>query len=303
MCIPAIDIGGTMIKSGCWNGASFSHVRECPTLAHGGSDALMKQVKEIIHTCIEQERGKGRIKAIGVSTAGQVNFKQGSIIYANDNIPGYTGTDVRQILEAEFHIPVAVENDVNAAALGELHFGAGRGFKDLLCLTYGTGVGGAVVLGGGLYRGSSFSAGEFGGMVLHPEDRREGEPFSGCYEQYASVSALVKRVSAFEPMVNSGKKIFTRLNDPEIKAIIDSWIDEIVYGLINLVHIFNPSCIILGGGVMGQEYVFQTLERSLRSQIMESFGNVVIRRALLKNQAGMMGAAWLAEQLANRPFT
>ena len=298
MYIAVVDIGGTMIKSGIFNGTALTDIREFPTQAHGGRDILMGQVKDILHSYISGYKQGCQVEAIGISTAGQVDFNGGSIIYANENISGYTGTKVRQILEEEFQIPVAVENDVNAAALGELHFGAGKGFQDLLCLTYGTGVGGAIVLEGELYRGSSASAGEFGAMVLHPEDRTVGDPFSGCYERYASVTALVRRASAVDRLVNNGKKVFARLNDPVFKAIIDAWIDEIVFGLISLIHIFNPPCVILGGGIMEQDYVLHTLEASLRSQIMESFGNVVIRKAELKNWAGMTGAALLAEQAA-----
>ena len=200
----AIDIGGTMIKSGVWDGTRLDQIKEYPTDLSLGGASLMRQVKEILHSGLLCGDETG---AIGISTAGQVDAGRGSILYANDNIPGYTGTNVKKILEEEFSIPVTVENDVNAAAMGEARFGAGAGFQDFLCLTYGTGVGGAVILGKELYRGSSYSAGEFGGMIVHPEDRKEGEPFSGCYEKYASVTALVQRLSKVEPLVNSGKKL------------------------------------------------------------------------------------------------
>ena len=291
----AIDIGGTMIKSGVWDGTRLEQIKEYPTDLSLGGASLMRQVKEILHSGLLCGDETG---AIGISTAGQVDAGRGSILYANDNIPGYTGTNVKKILEEEFSIPVTVENDVNAAAMGEARFGAGAGFRDFLCLTYGTGVGGAVILGKELYRGSSYSAGEFGGMIVHPEDRKEGEPFSGCYEKYASVTALVQRLSKVEPLVNSGKKAFAQLNDPRIKDIIDAWIDEIVYGLISLIHIFNPECLILGGGVMEQAYLVREVEKRVKSQIMESYAKTVIRKAGLGNRAGMTGAAWLAEKKA-----
>ena len=101
-----------------------------------------------------------------------------------------------------------------------------------------------------------------------------------------------------EPSVNSGKKAFAQFNDPRIKDIIDRWIDEIVYGLISLIHIFNPECLILGGGVMEQAYLVREVEKRVKSQIMESYAKTVIRKAGLGNRAGMTGAAWLAEKKA-----
>ncbi len=289
MRIAALDIGGTSIKSGIWTGSLLADLKEQDTGAKLGGDHVMEQVKAILKSC-------GSFDAIGISTAGQVDPEKGQIKYANENIPGYTGMKVKEILEDEFSVPAAVENDVNAAALGEGRFGAGQDMEDFLCITYGTGVGGAAVIGRKLYHGSGFSAGEFGGILIHPEDRREGEPFSGCYEKYASATALVARAKKLDPKLDNGRKIFARIEERQVKAVVDGWIDEIVYGLISLIHIFNPSCIVLGGGVMAQDYILgQVREKALR-QVMSSFRQMEIRKARLGNQAGLWGAASLAEE-------
>ena len=212
---------------------------------------------------------------------------RGSIYYANDNIPGYTGIEVRRILEDAFHVPVAVENDVNAAALGEAQFGAGKGYPDFLCLTYGTGVGGAIVLDGRIYTGSSWSAGSFGGIVIHPEAVDLAVEYSGCYEKYASTTGLVKRALAVDPGLTSGRAIFAAFE----------WIDEIVTGLVTLIHIFNPSRIVLGGGIMVQPYVLEQVQERLIPRLSPGFRKVNIARASLGNQAGLLGAAHLAEEM------
>ena len=221
-----------------------------------------------------------------------MDTEQGSILYANENIPGYTGTNIREILEARFHVPVSVQNDVNSAAAGEACYGAGRGHANFLCLTYGTGVGGAIVIGGQVYLGAGFSAGEFGGIVIHPEDRDSGrDMFSGCYERYASTTALVQSVSSRFPELHNGREIFARLDDEGVRVLVNRWIAEITYGLISLIHIFNPSLVILGGGVMEQEYVISQVRQRLREQLIPSFLNVEVVPAELGNLAGMLGAA------------
>jgi len=290
MRIAAVDIGGTSIKSGFWDGTELSGCRETATDASAGGAVLMQHVKEILGAY-------GTFDRIGVSTAGQVNTTDGSIYYANDNIPGYMGMPVRAILEAEFGVPAAVENDVNAAALGELNFGAGRGLSDFLCLTYGTGVGGAIVIGRKIYSGASYSAGSFGGILVHPEAMRAGAEFSGCYEKYASTTALVRMMQAVDPALDNGRKIFGVLDRPEVKAVVDAWIDEIIYGLVTLVHVLNPSCILLGGGIMAQEYPETEIKRRLGLVLSPGFRNIQIRRTELGNHAGLMGAVSLAQQL------
>lgn len=284
-----LDIGGTSIKSGVWNGQGLEEAKEWDTNAKLGGSYVVDRAIEIL-------KSYGTFEAVGISTAGQVNSQEGYIRYANDNIPGYTGMRLKERMEKEFGVPAAVENDVNAAALGEAHFGAGKDCDDFLCMTYGTGVGGAIVIGKKIYTGSMFSAGEFGGIVVHPEDCREGEPFSGCYEKYASAAALVADARRYDESLNNGRKIFARLDEGEIRHIVDRWIDEIVHGLVTVIHIFNPSCIILGGGVMEQPYILNQLEEKTKHRIMNSFRNVELKKAVLGNGAGLMGAAWLAAQ-------
>lgn len=286
-----LDIGGTAIKSGIYQDGVLSDTGESPTEAVFGGAHVMERVKSII----SDYQKKYTFERIGISTAGQVNPVEGSIIYANQNIPGYTGMRIKDLMEQTFHVPTAVENDVNAAAIGEAHFGAGRGQDDFACLTYGTGVGGAVFTRGSLYSGSSYSAGEFGAIVTHPEERRPREDmFSGCYEKYASTTALVRRAMDVDPTLSNGRIIFSRMEEPAVRQIIDAWIMEIVYGLTTLVHILNPSCIILGGGVMEQPYVLEQVQKKLYENIMPSFGHVRLKKAELGNRAGMLGAAALA---------
>lgn len=283
MRIAALDIGGTSIKSGIWDGTQMTECRETDTCAKEGGMRLMERAVEIL-------RSYGEFDGIGISTAGQVDTEKGSIYYANDNIPGYTGVEVQKIMEDAFHVPVTVENDVNSAAIGEGQFGAAAGEKDFLCLTYGTGVGGAIVLDGRVYGGSSYSAGSFGGIVIHPEAVDQDVEFSGCYEKYASATGLVRRAMELDSSLTNGRLIFENFDRPEVKAVVDAWIDEIVWGLVSLVHIFNPGCIVLGGGVMAQPYVLEQVRERLIPVVSPGFRGVRVVKASLGNQAGMMGA-------------
>lgn len=285
MRIAVVDIGGTNIKAGVWEKEELTDLREIPTEAALGGEHVVSVIKKLL-------RGFEHFDAIGISTAGQVDAKRGVILYANGNIPGYTGTRLKEILEAEFLVPVAVQNDVNAAAIGEAYCGAGKDSDDFLCLTYGTGVGGAIVLNRRIYTGSNFSAGEFGAIVVHPEERDvKRDMFSGCYERYASTTALVSQVKKQFPSLCNGRRIFEEIGCLEVRKSVDDWIDEVVYGLVTLTHIFNPQLIILGGGVMEQPYVIEQVGVRLRERIMESFRSVRVVSAELGNHAGMLGAA------------
>lgn len=293
MRILAFDIGGTFIKySLCNENFELSQSQKVETDARIGGRKIIEKVIEIIKTFDNIDR-------IAVSTAGQVDSKTGKIVYATDNIPGYTGTDIRGMIQDETGIPVYVENDVNAAALGEMYFGKAKGCDDFLCLTYGTGIGGAVILNGDLYTGSGCSAGEMGHIITHAggEDCTCGG--KGCYERYASASALVRKVNAISGEELDGVKIFAPENfaKPEIKNAVDEWIDEIIAGLISITYTFNPSLIVLGGGIMNEDYIINSINEKLQGRLMQSFRNVKITNSNLGNTAGMLGVAYKASKM------
>lgn len=290
MKILVFDIGGTSIKYGVCIDDQLQDVKETPTNASLGG-------RHIVETLISLIKEQSDYDAIGISTAGQVNSKEGFIIYANQNIPNYTGTQIKKELEELFHVPVTVENDVNAAAMGEAIYGAGKDYKQFLMLTYGTGVGGATVTDKEVYYGSSYSASEFGAIITHSDVRLAGNDyFDGCYEKYASTTGLVKMAMEYNSELNNGRKIFENLDDPKVNEILDRWVDEIMLGLATLTHIYNPPCIILGGGIMVQPLIMKKIEEKKSRFIMPSFAHVNLIPAALGNSAGLLGANYLASK-------
>ena len=294
MKIITFDIGGTFIKYAlCDENFVLSQSTKIPTDAKDlGGKGIIKKVIEIIKTVDGLDR-------VAISTAGQVDSESGKIVYATDNIPGYTGTEIKKMIEAETGVLTFVENDVNAAALGEAYFGKAKGCSDFICLTYGTGIGGAIVLGGELYKGAGCSAGELGHIITHAGGRDCTCGGKGCYECYASARALVETANKISDTELDGVKIFAEENfrKPEIKACVDAWIEEIAVGLISIIYTFNPSLIVLGGGIMNESYIVDTLNSVISARLMQSFRNVKIVNSNLGNSAGMLGVAYKASKI------
>lgn len=287
--VAALDIGGTNIKACLFENGVLVRQDECKTPAREGGMHVLERAASLITTYAPFD-------AVGVSTAGQVTPHTGVIRYANQNLPKYTGINVKDFFEHRFSVPTIVENDVNAAALGEGKCGAAVNISDYLCLTYGTGVGGAIVLGGDLWRGVHGSAGEFGGIVLHPEDILADDPFSGCYEHYASASALLRAARAQDSTLVGGRDLFHRLAEAPMRAVVDHWLDELATGLCTLIHILEPSCVVLGGGVMEQQYAIDGARKRVLTRLIPSFRSTAIVGAKLGNLAGLYGALSIVER-------
>lgn len=284
--IAVLDIGGTSIKYGMISSRDSS----CQLLSQGVTDSdakvlqgpgILKKVMEIIHTFQKTDT----IRGIAVSTAGMVDAKAGKIVYANENIPQYTGMEVKKILEERFHVPCWVENDVNAAALGEYTYGAGKGNESMLMLTIGTGIGGAVVLQGNVYHGYSESAGEVGYMWV------DGQHF----QDVASTTALVRRVEKKSGWTGiDGKTIFEKAKQGDAVCIeeIQTLCRYLVQGISNCVCLLNPQIVVLGGGIMSQStYIDPMIGRYLDEYMKEEMRkHTKITFADLENTAGMIGA-------------
>lgn len=293
MRILTFDIGGTNIKYGiCNDSFELLEKHSIPTEAQKGGQVLIERIIDIIESYDDIDR-------VAVSTAGQVDSEKGIVVYSTGNIPYYTGMMVKSLIENKTGIPTYVENDVNAAALGEAYFGAAKGEKDFICLTYGTGIGGAIFLNGELYKGCGSSAGEMGHMIVHAGGRDCTCGGEGCYEAYASANALLKEVNKISDEPLDAFQIFEKKNleKPEIRSEIDKWIDEIIIGLINIIYTFNPSVIVLGGGIMNEDYIIDLIDRKIYNRLMDNYKSVNIVRSRLGNKAGLLGAAYMASKL------
>lgn len=289
MNILALDIGGTAVKSGMFSDGKLISFEEFPTQAHKGAPAMIDRLCDYI--C------EKRPDAVGISTSGQVKPREGSIAFATDAMPGYTGFPVRRYVHEKTGLPVAVENDVNSAAIGEAHFGAAKNYTDFLCLTVGTGIGGAVFINGQLYHGAGGIAGEVGHMVTHYDGLPCNCGQRGCYEAYASTSALVRRAENALGKKVTGRDLFAARETSAVAVLLDAWADEIAVGLTSLTHSFNPQAIILGGGLMSQPVIIALVKAKYDARVLPSFKSTKLLQAELGNQAGVYGAYVLAGQL------
>lgn len=290
MKILAIDIGGTLIKYGLvsLNGEVLES-SEISTEAEKGIKNLLEKI-DFIKNNYKNEL----ILGIAISGTGQINGEIGQVIGGNPIIPGWIGTNLVRLLEEKYSLPVILENDVNCAALGEKWKGVAKSLKSFICLTIGTGIGGGIILNNKLFRGENFVAGEFGHIQIK----------KGKYEQYASTSALVKMVKERIGKNLNGKEIFTLEKEgfQEYKDIIDEWIDNITDGLSSIIYAFNPSDIVLGGGVTKQgEHLLNRIKVSLNKKISPIFKqNLNIHFAELGNSSGMIGATYLLLKKINK---
>lgn len=292
MKIMVFDVGGTAIKYGMVNEKfEFIFSDEMPTNAFFGGNGVMNSLEAKL------DEFAGQFDAIGVSTAGQVTA-EGVVIGGTGNIPNYRYSRITETFEKKYNVPVAVDNDVNCAGIGEAHFGAGVGHDNFLCLTYGTGVGGCIYQNGDAYRGSNFAAGEFGHMIVHAGGKECTCGKHGCYEAYASCRALTTTVSEKFGRYMSGREIFKpeNLTNPIVVQALDEWENEIAHGLVSLCSIFNPELIVLGGGIMSEELLINHIQEKVTERVEDSSKHVKIVSAKLRNKAGMLGAAYLVSE-------
>ncbi len=292
-----IDIGGTKIKYGVVDeNAVIQYMKEVDTQAQLGGEVLMERVCGLIAE--ELETG-GKMEGIGVSTAGMVDCRKGVVSYASEFIPGYTGMPIKARLEECFGLPCQVENDVNCAGLAESLAGAGRGSSVSLCLTVGTGIGGALIIDGKVFHGFCSSAGEIGYMYMAGTSASQGEeaPAGLSFQELGSAKALVRRVEErkkISPGVIDGRWVFDQAEKGDGDCIwaIRQMADVLGCGVANLCFMFNPQTVVLGGGIMERgKYLYPLLRERLDQYLLPFIASrTKLAMAQLGNRAGMLGA-------------
>lgn len=282
-----IDIGGTFIKYALFDrdAQQLDATNKVKTRIRDASNDILTQVVELIHHYTKATILEG----IAISSAGVVNSHTGKIEYSGYTIPGYTGTEIQSTIESQFGIKCSVLNDVNAASLGEYWKGVGKDAKPntMVCLTIGTGVGGAIILDGHLYEGPSFTAGEVGYLPLK----------HGNFQDIASTTALLSMAEKALGYFVTGEEFFSRLQQDHAdyaksKKVFDDFIDNLATGIVVIQYIMNADLIVLGGGILAQEHlILPAVTAKMRNLLAdERFMPDQVCAAKLGNNAGMLGA-------------
>ncbi|MEJ7628770.1 MAG: ROK family glucokinase [Nocardioidaceae bacterium] len=307
-----VDVGGTKIAAGVVkpDGTIVETLRRV-TPAHEA-----RATEDVIIAVVAELRQGHEVEAVGIGAAGYIDVARATVLFA----PNLAWRDepLKATVEDAVGIPVVVENDANAAAWGEFRFGAGADVDDLLMVAIGTGIGGGIVLDGELFRGTFGIAGEFGHVKLVPDGRMCGCGNRGCWEQYASGSALVREVrkaagtgspaavaivaaAGGDPKAITGQMVTAAAKDGDPLCVeafqtIGEWLGR---GLADLASIFDPGVVVIGGGVSeAGDLLLDPARASYRRQLSGRGHRpeMEIRLAALGNSAGMSGAADLARR-------
>ncbi|MBU0630842.1 MAG: ROK family protein [Candidatus Margulisbacteria bacterium] len=284
-----VDLGGTKIAAALVSatGKIVTDVN-IPTEASKGKThvlgAINKAIRHLIQTSPEP------VKAIGLGVPGPILYEKG-IVIGPPNLPGWKQVNLKKILEKEFSRPVFIDNDANCAALAEARFGAGVGRRHFIYITVSTGIGGGIIINGQLYRGANGSAGEFGHMIIDSQGFTCGCGNVGCFEAMASGTAVRKRAG----MDGASVELAARQGDKKALAVINETAHYLAIGISNLVNIFNPELVILGGGVSKmRELLLNPVRKEFKKYALYlPAKSVKIVRAKLGTNAGILGAAAL----------
>lgn len=308
-----IDLGGTNIVAGVVNEQYEIVVKESTkTLAERGADAV---IADIVATCKRAVEKAGltmeQLEWVGVGSPGTANKETGILEYANnlhwDNVP------LAAKLEEGLGLRTYIENDANAAAYGEYLAGAGKGCSSLVAITLGTGVGGGVILDGKILTGFNFGGAELGHTVIEVDGRPCTCGRRGCFEAYSSATGLINMTrEAMEAHRDSkmwelcggdasranGRTAFDgmRAGDAAAKAVVDLYIKYLSVGIANMINIFQPQILCIGGGISKEgDTLIQPLTKLVNENnyVHDPDRQTKIMPAALFNDAGLIGAAML----------
>ncbi|HEZ7986189.1 MAG TPA: ROK family protein [Ruminococcus sp.] len=309
-----IDLGGTNIVAGVvdeeYNIIAKASVKtNCPRPEKEIADDMAK-------TALQAVKNAGLtiddIEWIGVGTPGIANSSTGIIEYSNNL--GFRNTPMVEYIRETIDKPVFIENDANAAAYGEYVAGAAKGAKNAVCITLGTGVGSGIIVDGKIYSGSNFAGGEIGHTVIEVDGAQCSCGRKGCFEAYSSATGLIRMSkeameqfpdSIMNKMAEEKGKVTARTSfdamragDKPAKDVVDKYIKYLAAGITNVINIFQPDVLCIGGGVCNEgDPLLLPVKALVKEEVYtrNSEKNAEIVIAKLGNDAGIIGAAFLGQ--------
>lgn len=311
-----IDLGGTNIKGSIFNN-DFSKIEEqrFSTGADKGSEYVLNRINRLIITMLNNTALKNEDMAcIGIGVPGLLNINEGISLFS-PNFSEWENVPVVKWLEEKLHIPVFIDNDVRVNLYGEWYFGVGQGFRNVVLLTIGTGLGSGIVIDGHVLYGSTGSVGEIGHMNMY----REGRPCkcgsSGCLGRYVSALGLIRTLKEkiecghdsiiFEwvhgNLSEITAKMISKAYDLDDKVAIETMHETgemLGFGLVNVINLYNPEIIIIGGGMAsaGERFLKETRKIVNNHALKIPNEKCTITTAVLGDTSGMIGAAIYAKQ-------
>ncbi len=306
-----IDLGGTFVKCGIVSEEGELLIKDKMPTQRGRSFAEIAGDMARLAGALAEKAGVS-LSGAGVGSPGVVDSKNGAIVYScNLN---WRNAALAEEMESVLGVPVCVTNDANAAALGEQFIGAGKGFRNVVFVTLGTGVGGGIVIDGKLFEGFRSAGAEIGHTVIRMNGERCGCGRKGCFEAYASATALIRqtrramekhpesemwKLCGGDPEKADGRTSFDgmRAGDRTAKTVVKNYIGYLSEGVTNLCNEFRPEAVLLGGGISAEgDTLVKPLSELVDRKIYggTDYAPVKILKASLGNDAGMFGAARFA---------
>ncbi|MCI8554419.1 MAG: ROK family protein [Clostridiales bacterium] len=307
-----IDLGGTNIKAGIVD-EEYRILADarCKTRLPRPYKEILMDMARVAREAVEKVGlSMEDVESVGIGIPGTCNADTGVVEYACN--VGFENVAVQEEMHSLLGKPIYIENDANAAAFGEALAGAARGAQSAVCITLGTGVGGGIIIDGRIYGGFNFAGAELGHIVIMVDGELCGCGRQGCWEAYASASALISQTR--QAMINhpesglwkiaedlelvDGRTAFDgmRADDPVARQVVETYVKYIACGLINVINVFQPEVLCIGGGICKEgDTLLVPLKKHIERERYSKYSTHQTRLCVaeLGNDAGIIGAAYL----------
>ena len=299
--IIGVDLGGTNLKIALLDHKfKIRHKAVLGTKRFSSKEELIAAIVSSVSATLRNNNlQKNNISGVGLGLPGPVDEKSG-VVHFFPNIPGWKEVNLKQILQKKLKLPVVLDNDAKLMCLAEYNLGAAFGFKNALCLTLGTGVGGGLIIEGKLYRGASNAAGEIGHMPINEKGPRCNCKGTACLETYIGNNKIIQEARRIFNRAISLEELST-LAKRRNKAALNIWIKvgiRLGIALAGITNLLNLDVIVIGGGVSNAGTVlFGSVRKTINERAMSvQARHVKVLKAKLGNDAGLIGAAILVKE-------